>query len=325
MESVQSGQAAPFLLQSGLPPPPPGDLPNPGIEPMSLMSPTLAGGFLTTSTTWEAFDWESPVLFYLAEQQSEIDLVHFTDLLYIWLSYCLCVTLLISLVVQSLSRAQLFETPWTAACQASLSITNFRSWLKLVSIVLVMPSSHLILCCPSSPLAFNLSQHQVFSNDLALRIRWPKYWSFNFSINPSNEYPGLISSRTDWVDLLAVQGTLESLLQHYNQKTSILWCSAFFMAQLSHAHMTTGKTIALTRWIFVLGKNGYIYIICMAESLYCPPKSISTLLIYYTPYKIKSEKKNFQYILQLPSFIILSPSNTRTWLFTIFIYNMFGT
>ena len=148
MESVQSGQAAPFLLQSGLSPPPPGDLPNPGIEPMSLMSSTLAGVFLTTSTTWEALDWESPVLFHLAEQQSEIGLVQFTDLLYIWLSYCLCVYSFDFPVVQSLSNTQLFETPWTATRQASLSITNSWSLLKLVSILLVMPSSNLILCHP---------------------------------------------------------------------------------------------------------------------------------------------------------------------------------
>ena len=127
--------------------------------------------------------------------------------------------------VESLSHVQLFETPWTAACQASLSITNPRSLLRLMSIKSVMPSNHLILSSPSPP-AFYLSSIRVFSNESALRSRWPKYWHFSFSISPSNEYSGLISFRMDWLDLLAVQETPKSLLQHHSSKASILWCSA---------------------------------------------------------------------------------------------------
>ena len=134
--------------------------------------------------------------------------------------------------------------------QASLSITNSWSLHKLMSIELVMPSSHLILCCPLLLLPSIFPSIRVFSNESVLHIRWPKYWSFSFSISPSNEYAGLIS-RMDWLDLLAVQGTLKGLLQHHSSKASILWRSAFFIAQLSHPCMTTGKTIALTRWIFV--------------------------------------------------------------------------
>ena len=153
--------------------------------------------------------------------------------------------------VQSLSHVRLFATPWTAACQVSLSITNSRSLLRLMSIELVMPSNHLILCCPLflSPSIF--PSIRVFSNESFLHIRWPKYWSFSFSISPSNEYLGLISFRMDWLDLLAVQGTLKSLLQHHSSKAWSLRCSAFSMVQLSYPYMTTGKTIALTRWTFV--------------------------------------------------------------------------
>ena len=129
-------------------------------------------------------------------------------------------------------------TPWIAAHRASLSITNSRSSLKLTSIELVMPSSHLILCRPLLLLPTIPPSIRVFSNESALRIRWPKYWSFSFSISPSNEYPGLISFRMDWLDLLEVQGTLKSLLQHHSSKASILWCSAFFTVQLSHPYMT---------------------------------------------------------------------------------------
>ena len=153
--------------------------------------------------------------------------------------------------VQSLSRVQLFATPWIAACQASLSITNSQSSLKLMSIESVMPSSHLILCRPLVLLPLISSSISVFSNESTLRMRWPKYWSFSFSIIPSNEHPGLISCRMDWLDLLAVQGTLRSLLQHHSSKASILQCSAFFTVQLSHPYMTTGKAIALTRRTFV--------------------------------------------------------------------------
>ena len=148
--------------------------------------------------------------------------------------------------VQLLSHVWLFEIPWTAALQASLSITNSQSLLKLMSIESAMPSNHLIICCPLllSPSIF--PSISVFSNESVLHIRWPNYWSFSFSISPSNE-PGLISFRMDWLDLLAVQGTLKSLLQHHSSKPSILWHSAFFIVQLSYPYMTAGKTIALTR------------------------------------------------------------------------------
>ena len=144
--------------------------------------------------------------------------------------------------VQLLSRVWLFVTPWIAAHQASLSITNSQSLPKLTSIELVMPSSHLILCRPLLFLPPNPPSMKVFSNESTLCMRWPKYWSFSFSISPSNEHPGLISFRMDWLDLLAVQGTLNSLLQHHSSKASILPHSAFFIVQLSHPYMTTGKT-----------------------------------------------------------------------------------
>jgi len=152
---------------------------------------------------------------------------------------------------QSLSHVQLFATPWNAACQASLSITNSRNLLKLMSIQSVMPSNRLILCRPLLLLASIFPSIRVFCNESGLRIRWPKYWSFSFSINPSNEYSGLISFRIDWFDFLAVQRTLKSLLQHHSSKASILLHSAFFKGQLSHPYITTGKTIALTIQTFV--------------------------------------------------------------------------
>ena len=142
-------------------------------------------------------------------------------------------------------------TPWTAARQASLSITNCRSLPKPMSIKSVMLSNHLILCRPLLLLPPSPPSTRVFSNESTLLMRWPKYWSFSFGISPSNERPGLISFRMDWLDLLAVQGTLKSLLQHHSSKASILQRSAFFTVQLSHPYMTTGKTIALTRWTFV--------------------------------------------------------------------------
>ena len=154
---------------------------------------------------------------------------------------------------QSFSRIQLFATPWTATHQATLSITNSRSLLKLMSIESVMPSNHLIFCHPLLLLSSIFPSIRVFSNESVLPIRWPKYWSFSFSISPSKEYSGLISFRMDWLDLHAVLGTLKSLLQHHITKASILWWSAFFIVQLSHPCMTTGKTIALTRWT-VVGK-----------------------------------------------------------------------
>ena len=143
--------------------------------------------------------------------------------------------------VQSLSRVWLSVTPWIAACQASLSITSSQSPPKPMSIESVIPSSHLILCCPLLLLPSIFPSIRVFSNESAFRIRWPKYCSFSFNISPSNEHPGLISFRIDWLDLLAVQGTLKSLLQHHNSKVSILRSSAFFVVQLSHPYMTTGK------------------------------------------------------------------------------------
>ena len=152
--------------------------------------------------------------------------------------------------VQSLSRVRLFATPWITAHQASLFITISRSSLRLTSIESVMPSSHLILCRPLLLLPPIPPSITVFSNESTLRIRWPKYWNFRFTIIPSEEHPGLIF-RMDWLDLLAVQGTLKSLFQHHSSKASILRPSAFFTVQLSHPYMTTGKTIAWTRWTFV--------------------------------------------------------------------------
>ena len=153
--------------------------------------------------------------------------------------------------VQLLSHVRIFAAPWTAARQASLSITNSQSLLKLMSIELVMPSNHLILCCPLLLLPSIFPSIRVFSNESVLCIRRPEYWHFSFSISPSSEHSGLISFKMDWLDLLAVQGTLKSLLQHHSSKASILRHSAFFIVQLSYPYMTTGKTIALTRWTFV--------------------------------------------------------------------------
>ena len=153
--------------------------------------------------------------------------------------------------VQSLSSVQLIATPWIAVRQASQSNTNSQSLLKLMSIELMLPSNHLILCCPLLLPPSIFPSIRVFSNESILCIRWTKYGSVSLSISPSSEYSGLISFRMDWLDLLAVQGTRKSLLQHHSSKASILWHSAFFIVQLSHPYMTTGKTIALTRWTFV--------------------------------------------------------------------------
>ena len=170
--------------------------------------------------------------------------------LFLYFGYSLFLIFQFSLV-QSLCRGQLFVIPWTAACQASLSITNAWSLLKLMSVMSVMPFNHLILCHPLLLPPSIFPSIRVFSNELVLHIRWPKYWSFSFSISPSNKYSGLISFRIDWFDLLTVQGTLKSLLQHHSSKASILQGSAFFIVQLSHPYMTTGETIALTRQTFV--------------------------------------------------------------------------
>ena len=164
-----------------------------------------------------------------------------------------CCSVFLGLIgaIQSLHCVQLFVTPWTAACQAFLSITNFQSLLKLMFIESVVPSNHLILCCPLLLLPSIFPSIRVFSSESLLHIRWSKYWSFSFSISPSNEYSGLISFRTDWFDLLAAQGTLKSLLQHHSSKASVLCLSAFFTVHLSHPYMTTGKTIVFTRQTFV--------------------------------------------------------------------------
>ena len=154
-----------------------------------------------------------------------------------------------------LSRVQLFVTPWTAACQASLSITSSRSLLKLMSIESVMSSNHLTLCRPLLLLLSIFPSIRIFSNESVLHIRWPKYWSFSFSISPANEYSGLISFQMDWLDLLAVQGTLKSLLQHHSSKASNPRHSAFFIVWLSHPYMTIGKSIALTRRTFVVRED----------------------------------------------------------------------
>ena len=201
----------------------------------------------------------------------------------------------VSQSVQSLSRVQLFATLWIAAHQASLSITNSRSLLRLMSIKSVMPSSHPILCCPLLLLPPIPPSIRVFSNESTLRIRWPKYWSFSFSISPSNEHPDLISFRMDWLDLLAVQGILKSLLQHHSSETSILWHSAFFTVQLSHPYMTTGKTIALTRRTFV------DKVVSLLSNM------LSRLVITFLP---RSKRLLISW-LQSPSAVILEPKQPR--------------
>ena len=198
--------------------------------------------------------------------------------------------------LQLLSLVQLFVTPWNAGCQTSLSITNSWSWLKLMSIELVMPSNHLILCRPLLLPPSIFPSVSIFSNMSVLHISWPKYWSFSFSISPSDEYSGLISFRMDWLDLLAVQGTLKSLLQHHSSKASIVWCSAFFIVQLSHLRMTTGKTVALTRWTFVgkvmsllfnmLSRLVITFLSRRKRLLILWPQSPSTVIL--EPKKIKS-------------------------------------
>ena len=193
--------------------------------------------------------------------------------------------------VQSLSCVRLFATPWIAARQAPLSITNSRSLLRLTSIELVMPSSHLILCHPLLLLPPIPPSIRVFSNESTLRMRWPKYWSFSFSIITSKEIPGLISFKMDWLDLLAVQGTLKSLLQHHSSKPPILRCSAFFIVQLWHPYMTTGKTIALTRRTFVGKVMSLLF------------NMLSKLVIIFLP---RSKRLLISW-LQSPSAVILEP------------------
>ena len=162
-------------------------------------------------------------------------------------------------VIQLLIHSQPFVTPWTAACQASLPFSITQSLLTLMSIESLMPSNHLILCHPLCLLPSTFPSFRVFSNELALCIRWPKYWSFSLSISPSNEYSGLISFRMDWFDLLGIQGTLKSLLQNHSLKELILQCSAFFIVQISHPYMTTGKTITLTIPVSIRDDNKYLF------------------------------------------------------------------
>ena len=196
--------------------------------------------------------------------------------------------------VHLLHCVSLFVTPWTAACQASLSITNFRGLPKHMSIELVMPSNHLILCCRLLlPLSI-FPSIRVFLDESVLRIRWPKYWSFN--ISPSNEYSELISFRMDWLDLLAVQGTLKSLFQHHSSKASVLQHSAFFIVQLSHPYMTTGKTIALTRWTSVGKVMSLLFNMLSRVVIAFLPRSKHLLISW----------------LQSPSVVILEPKKIKS-------------
>ena len=195
----------------------------------------------------------------------------------------------------------IFATPWTAACQASLSITNSCSLPKSMSIESVMSSNHLILCDPLLLLPSIFPSIKVFSNESALRIRWPMYWSFSFNISPSNEHPGLTSFRMDWLDLLAVQGTLKSLLQHHSTNASIFWHSAFFIVQLSHPYMTTGKTIALTRWTIVGKVMSLLF------------NMLSRLVIAFLP---RSKGLLISW-LQSPSAVILEPPKIKSHTFSI--------
>ena len=198
--------------------------------------------------------------------------------------------------VQLLSRVQLFATAWTATRQASLSITNSQSLLKPMSTELVVPPNHLILCRPLLLLPSIFTSIRVSSNKSVLHIRWPKYWNFSFDISPSSEYSGLISFRMDWLDLLAVQGTLRSLLQHHSSEASILQSSAFFIVQLSHPYMTTGKTRALTRWTFV-GKVMSLLL-----------NMLSRLVITFLP---RSKRLLISW-LQSPSAVILEPPKIKS-------------
>ena len=198
--------------------------------------------------------------------------------------------------VQLLSCVRLFATPWTAARQASLSITNSQSLLKLMSIESVMPSSHLILCHPLLLLTSIFPSITVFSNESVLHIRWPKYWSFSSSISPSNEYSGLNSFRIDQLDLLAVQGTLKSLLQHCSSKASILWPSAFFIVQLSHPYRTTGKTIALTIRTFVGKVTSLLFSMLSRLVIALLPRSKHLLILWLqSPSAVIQERPKIGY------------------------------
>ena len=211
------------------------------------------------------------------------------DILYVCVCVCPC-------SVKSLSCVQLFATPRTTARQASLSITNSRSLSKPMSIESVMPSNHLILHYPLLLLPSIFPSIRVFSDESVLCMRWPKYWSFSFNISPSHEHPELISFRMDWLDLLAVQGTLKSLLQHHSSKASILLHSTFFIVQCSHPFMTTGKTIALTRWTFVGKVMSLLF------------NMLSRLIITFLP---KSKHLLISW-LQSPSAVILEPQKIKS-------------
>ena len=203
--------------------------------------------------------------------------------------------------VQLLSCVPLFATLWTAARQASLSINNSHSLLKLMSIASVMASNHLILCHPLLLLSSVFPSIRVFPSESVLRIRWPKYWSFSFSISPSNDYSGLISFRMDWLDLLTAQGTLKSLLQHHTSKASILRRSAFFIVQLSHSYMTTGKTIALTRWTFFGKVMSLLFNMLSRLVIVFLPRSKCLLLLW----------------LLSPSAVILEPKKIKSFTVSI--------
>ena len=198
--------------------------------------------------------------------------------------------------VQSLSHVWLFAIPWTTALQASLSITNSQSLLKLISITLVMSPNNLILCCPLLLFPSIFPSIRVFSNESVLHIRWPKYWSFSFSVSPSNEYSGLISFKMDWLDLLAVQGTLKSLLQYHRSEASILLHSAFLIVQFSHPYMTIGKTIVLTRWTFVGKVMSLLFNMLSRLIIAFLPRSKPVLILW----------------LQSPSIVILEPQKIKS-------------
>ena len=212
-----------------------------------------------------------------------------------WLIVTITTKVILVQSVPSTSCVWFFATPWTAPCPASLSITNSRSLLKLMSIESVMSSNHLILC-RSLLLPSIFPSIKVFSNESVLCIRWPKDWSFSFSISPSNEHSGLISFRIDWLDLLAVQVTLKSLLQHHSSKASILRHSTFFIVQLSHPYMTTGKTIVLTRWTFVGKVKSLLF------------NMLSRLVIAFLPRR----KHLLTSWLPLPSAVILEPPKIKS-------------
>ena len=208
--------------------------------------------------------------------------------------------------VQLLSRVRHFETPWTAACQGSLSVTNSRSLLKLMSSESVLPSRHLILCRLLLPSVF--LSIRVFSNESVLHIRWPKYWSFSFSVSPSSEYSGLIFFRMDGLDFLAVQGTLKRLLQHHTSKASVLRCSAFFIVQLSHPYMTTGKTIVdLTRQTLVSKVMSLFFYMLLFNML-------SRLVIAFL---LRSKCLLISW-LQSPSAVILEPKKIKSVIVSTF-------